>query len=349
MSDSAHTLAAPPTDEIARSRKAAMIVQMLIGDGGKLPLNALPPEHQTKLAHELGEIRVVDRSTVHAVALEFMQELGAIGLSSPGGTDAAVEALADHISPEIAVKLRSELAAATDGDPWSMILSLDDGELLHLMQIQSVEICAVTLSKLPVAKAADILTQLPGSRARRITYAISETQDISPSVVRSIGQALVGDHCGARVTAFEKAPDARLGAILNSSPTQTRETLLRELDQQDAGFAASVRENIFTFKDIATRVAALDVPQCIRGVPAEDLTMAIAFAQTERGDTAEAAEFLLANISQRMSAQIREEADELGTVTDSDADAAMRAVSAEIMALADAGSITLLSAESDAN
>lgn len=322
-----------------------MIVQLLIGDGGKLSLADLPAPIQAQLAHELGEIRLVDRQTVHSVASEFARELGAIGLSAPGGRDAAIDALSAHISPEIAKQLRAELASAKNGDPWTMIEALEEPEILTLMTCQSIEVCAVAISKLPVSTAADVLAKLPGERARRITYAMSQTQEVKPAIVRSIGQALVADHCGNKITAFDKPPDARLGAILNSSPAATREALLDDLDQQDSIFAATVRQKIFTFENISSRVAPLDIPSCIRGVEPEMLTKAIAAALASTGPHAEAAEFILANISQRMASQMREDAAEIGTISETEAEAAMRAVSAEIRALADSGAITLISDE----
>ena len=77
------------TPPLSRKRKAAMIVQLLIGDGGKLKLSQLPEDMQALLARELGAIRLVDRETVHQVAAEFARDLGAVGLSSPGGADGA--------------------------------------------------------------------------------------------------------------------------------------------------------------------------------------------------------------------------------------------------------------------
>ena len=74
-------------------RKAALIVQLMISDGGKLSLDQLPEHLQELLAHELGAIRLVDRDTVNAVAAEFADLLGAIGLSSPGGPAAALDVL----------------------------------------------------------------------------------------------------------------------------------------------------------------------------------------------------------------------------------------------------------------
>lgn len=327
---------------ISRRRKAAMIVQMLISDGGKLELSSLPEPMQESIARELGSIRLVDRETVSAVAAEFTRDLKSIGLSAPGSPDAALQTLSSHLSPELANRLRAELASAQNGDPWTMILAMTADEILPIMQSQSVEICAVTLSKLPVALAAEVLSKLPGERARRITYAVSQTSEISPDAVRRIGTALVADHCGRAAVAFEKAPVQRVGAILNSSPALTRDSVLEGLGTADEVFANDVRKAIFTFPDIPSRLVPTDIPACIRGVDAADLATAISAALALGDAFAEAAEFILANISQRMAGGIREEAAEKGTVKKSVGEAAMGAVTAEIRALADAGSITFI-------
>ena len=183
------------TPPLSRKRKAAMIVQLLIGDGGKLKLSQLPEDMQALLARELGAIRLVDRETVHQVAAEFARDLGAVGLSSPGGADGAIDALSEHLSPELANRLRAELASAKNGDPWTLVLALPDEVLLLIMTRESPEVCAVALSKLTVMKAAIVLEKMPGDQARRITYAISQTENIAPDAVRRIGAALVPHLC----------------------------------------------------------------------------------------------------------------------------------------------------------
>jgi flagellar motor switch protein FliG len=336
-------LSRPKLPAMTRKRKAAMIVQLLIGDGGKLKLSQLPEELQVLLAHEVGAIRLVDRETVHSVANEFAAQLGAIGLSAPGGTESAIEALAQHLSPDLANRLRADLSSARNGDPWPMIVALDDTVILEIMNTESVEICAVTLSKLPVSKAAAVLEKLPGNQARRITYAISETENIVPDAVKRIGTALVHDYCTKKTVAFEKAPVARVGAILNSSPALTRDTVLEGLGEDDPNFADGVRKAIFTFKDIPLRLVPTDVPACIRGIDASDLSTAIAAALSGDDELVAAAEFILANISQRMATQIREDANEKGAIKGKAAEEAMRALSSAIRALVDEGTITLKS------
>lgn len=331
------------TPALSRKRKAAMIVQLLIGDGGKLSLSQLPEEMQVLLARELGAIRLVDRETVHQVANEFARDLGAVGLSSSGGADGAIDALSAHLSPDLANRLRAELASAKNGDPWIMIMALPDDILLSIMTRESAEVSAVALSKLTVMKAAMVLEKLPGDQARRITYAISQTEKIAPDAVRRIGAALVKEYCSKKAKAFDKAPVARVGAILNSSPALTRESVLEGLGTDDPIFADNVRKAIFTFKDIPSRLTPTDVPACIRGVDADVLSTAIAAALAGEPDFVASAEFILSNISQRMAGQIREDAAEKGAVKAKVAEEAMRALSSAIRELVDSGAITLVS------
>lgn len=335
------------TPRLSRKRKAAMIVQLLIGDGGKLQLSQLPEEMQILLARELGAIRLVDRETVHQVAEEFARDLGAIGLSSPGGADGAIEALSSDLSPELANRLRAEMSSAKNGDPWPMILALPDETLLSIMSRESPEVSAVALSKLSVVKAALVLEKMPGDQARRITYSISLTEKIAPDAVRRIGAGLVKEYCTKKVVAFDKAPVARVGAILNSSPALTRENVLEGLGTDDPVFADNVRKAIFTFKDIPARLVPTDVPACIRGVDADVLSTAIAAGLTGDEAFVASAEFILANISQRMAGQIREDAAEKGAVKAKVAEEAMRDLSSAIRELVDSGAITLVSEDEE--
>ena len=335
---------------LTRKRKAALIVQLLISDGNKLALNTMPDHVQEDLARELGAIRLVDRDTVNAVATEFADLLDAVGLSAPGNVDAALESLAGQISPHLADKLRDQLDNRHGRDPWIRLQNLATDDVVRILSSESIQIGAVLLSKLPVGRAAEVLGLLPGERARRITFAVRQTADIGPDAVLRIGHALVSDYCRTRVTAFDKAPVERVGAILNSSPALTREDMLTGLEESDADFAKDVRKSIFTFEDIPARLRPIHVPGCLRVIESTDLSTAIAFALLTGGKLADAANFILDCVSQRMAATMKEEAAERGTVKVVDGEAAMNAVSAAIRALADDGTIVLIDpdAEEDA-
>lgn len=318
-----------------------MVVQMLISDGGQLSLAQLPEALQEILTRELGAIRFVDRNTVTAVAAEFVNAVDAIGLTAPGTQDGAVMALADHLSPALAERLRKQTLSVRNGDHWPILAALPTERIVAIMMAESIEVCAVMLSKLNVTKAAEVLSLTPGERARRISLAMSQTANTTPEAVRTIGAALAEDYGRTPMVAFEKAPVQRLGAILNATPSELREDVLEGLGSADPEFASDVRKAIFTFKDIVDRVKPMDVPNCIRAVPGEVLTTAIAAGLAGDETLRASADFILANVSQRMATQIREDADERGAVTKSDAEAAMSAVTTAIRELVDAGTITL--------
>lgn len=334
---------------LTRRRKAAVIVQMLLNDGGQLALSSLPESLQEVLAGELGDLRLVDRDTVNAVAAEFIAELEAVGLTAPTSRDAAITALADHLSAPLADRLRAQTESARNGDHWPIVLDLPVDRIAQIMTAESTEICAILLSKLPVAKAAEVLQSTEGGRARRVTFAMSQTANVSPDVVRQIGKALAADYGQPRITAFDKAPVQRLGAILNSTANDTREDLLAGLGETDPDFASDVRKAIFTFKDIPHRIQPLDVPNCIRPVEGDSMITAIAAALAGGEDLAQAAEFILSNISQRMADQLREDAAEKGAIKKAEAEAAMNAVTTAIRDLVDRGEITLADPDAQAD
>lgn len=332
----------PEIPALTRRRKAAMIVHMMISDGGSLSLSQLPESLQELLTDELGAIKLVDRNTVAEVAEEFTAQLESIGLSAPGSRDGAIAVLSDHLSPSLAERLRAQMASVRDGDHWPVVAEMPVAKLVEIMTHESIEICAVALSKLHVGKAAEVLTQSPGERARRITYAMSLTSEISPDAVRRIGASLAQEYGHPARAAFEKPSVQRLGAILNSTITDTREDVLAALGETDPDFASNVRKAIFTFKDIAPRVKPTDIPSCIRSVDAETLTRAVAAGLAGDAPLVASAEFILSSVSQRMAGQMREDAEELGRIKKADAEAAMSAITTAIREMAESGVITLI-------
>lgn len=318
-----------------------MVVQMMLEDAGLLSLDQLPPDLQISLTRELASLRRVDRDTVAAVADEFAAELEQVGLTAAGTHDGAVTALADHLSPDLADQLRSQMDSVRNGDYWPVITALDPRRVVDIMNAESIAVCAVTLSKLPVAKAAEVLSKTPGERARRIAYAMSQTAKVSPDTVRKIGTALAQDYGYPAARAFDHTPVLRLGAILNATPTDQREDVLHSLGDTDPDFASDVRKAIFTFKDIGPRVKATDVPNCLRNVDSTVVTTALAAAFAIDDAHKASAEFILSSVSQRMATQLREDADERGRVKKDDGEAAMGEITKVIREMVDSGVITL--------
>ena len=327
-------------------QKAAVIVRFLLTEGSALPIASLPEHMQAALTEQMGQMRLVDRITLDAVVAEFLSELESVGLAFPGGIEGALSMMDGHISASAASRLRRMSSASSKVDPWERITALPVDRLLPILADEAVEVGAVMLSKLPVAKAAEILGRLPGERARRVAYAVSMTGKTDPETVRRIGAALLAELDNQPARAFDSGPVERVGAILNVSPAATRDDVLLGLDDEDAAFAAEVRRAIFTFVHIPARLNPRDAPKVTRLVDQPVLVTALT-AALAKPDLAEAAEFILANISQRLAQGLREEMGTRGRVKDKDGEEAMTAIISAIRTLETNGEVTLIQPEDD--
>jgi flagellar motor switch protein FliG len=324
-------------------QKAAILVRLLLVEGADLNLATLPEAMQAELTEQMAQMRLVDRDTMLAVVGEFVETLEQVGLSFPDGIEGALKALTGKLSPGAAGRLRQMARARGHADPWDRIAAAEPEALVDLLAPESTEVAAVVLSKLPVGRAADLLGRMPGERARRVAFAVSRTEGIAPDTVARIGAALAAELDRKPPAAFVSPPAARVGAILNSVAADLRDSLLEGLDEADQGFADGVRKAIFTFAHVHARLAPLDVPKALRGIDQSVLVTTLAHALPQAGtNLAQSAEFLLANMSQRMAATLRDEVEGRGRVKPKDGEAAMAEIVANIRALADAGEITLV-------
>ncbi|MFK7752803.1 MAG: FliG C-terminal domain-containing protein [Sedimentitalea sp.] len=340
--DPLDTGAPKPLDKVA---KAAIVVRMLLTQGEDLPLEQLPDELQARLTQQMGTMGLVDRDTVDSVIGEFSDILEGVGLTFPKGLAKAISAMDGKISAQTTARLRREAGVRQDGNPWDRLRGVPVEELAATAQSESIEVAAVLLSKLDTGKAAALLGLLPGPLARQITYAISQTVSITPEAIDLIGISLASqlDHKVAAV--FADGPDERVGAILNQSPAKTREDVLLGLEEADAEFAGLVRKSMFTFVHIPQRVAPRDVPNVVRAADATVLLTALAGATNI--ENAPVAEFILSNISNRMSESLREEIAELGEVKAKDGEAAMTEIVNTIRTLQQQEQIELIMPEEE--
>jgi len=338
MTDTMGTLPAldPPKPKLTSREKAAIVVRLLLTHGAVPALTSLPERKQTELAIQLARMAPVDQETVAAVADEFADAIEGICLSFPSGVDGALGLLEGVISEGATARLRKMAPSQYRGNPWADIDKVEIERLVPILENESIEVAAVILSKLQVSKAAEILGKLPGELSRRITYAVSTTSRVSPTVVHRIGTSLAEQLEARPVTAFSDAPVDRVGAILNYAPSTVRDDVLTGLDSEDKEFADEVRAAIFTFANIPERIAPRDVPRIQRDIDQEDLAI-IASAATGADETAVA--FILDNISKRMAENIRDEAKEKSNTSAADAEAAMIRVVGVIRDLEEASQI----------
>ncbi|MDO5620181.1 MAG: FliG C-terminal domain-containing protein [Paracoccus sp. (in: a-proteobacteria)] len=330
------------TTMLTPRQKAAVIVRLLLAEGGEIDLNTLPPELQDGLADEMAQMDLVDRPTRDSIVAEFCEMLENIGISFPGDMDGTLAILGDKLSPDTTDRLRRMAAMNGGGDPWLRIGTMPVTQLVQLAQNEATEIVAVMFSKLPVPKAAEIMQHLPEQRARAISFAMSMTGGVQSEALRRIGRALVLAAEALPRPALEGAPVEKVGAILNFSPAGMRESVLTGLDEDDPDFARDVRKAIFTWINIPQRIDPRDIPRVIRECDQQALVKALAGST---GAETATVDYILGNLGSRMAGALQEEISELGKLSRKDAEDAMSDIINRIRSMEDAGELFLIAGE----
>lgn len=314
----------PVAAPLQRRHKAAIIVRFLLSEGADIPLTDLPEDLQQSLTQAMGQLRYIDRDTLSDVLGEFASELEQIGLAFPDGLAGALETLDGKLSPETAARLRREAGVRQKGDAWARLSALDADVLMGFFERESLEVSAVLLSKLPTDKAAGILARMPGDQARRVAFAVSRTEQVTPEAVYRIGVSLATQIDQAPPKEFAKPPAKRLGEILDVSTANTRDSVLTGIEEDDAEFARALRGVILTFADLQYRLKPIDAPAVVRTIGDDDMALIISGA-TEENDIS-SWKFMLANMSKRLSDQLRSQARERTTPDTEEVETAMARV-----------------------
>ena len=327
-------------ETVSPREKAAIIVRLLLSEGASLDLASLPEDLQTALTQQMGQMRRVSNNTLQSVVREFLAELEGLGLSFPNGLPGALSLMERHLSDGATGRLRRLSAHHSGDDPWQRITSLPAEVLLPVLLEEGVEVCAVILSKLPAALAAELLSKVPGERARHLAYAVSLTGDIAPEAVRRIGLSVAEQLDNRPIKAFKARPGERVGAILTSAPAALRDSLMKGLQEEDAEFAETVEKWLLPFEHIRTKLGPRDVPAVVRLVDQADLAIALAYARGQP-KLEPSAEFILTCLPQRMAQTLREEASFRGKVKSKEGEQALGKIVAVIRQLETSGEITL--------
>lgn len=329
---------------LTQRQKAAVIVRLLLDEEDGLQLSQLDSETQKLLAEEMVNMELIDRQTRDAVITEFCDMLELVGLTFPGDVDGTLAMLGGKLSQDSTDHLRQIAALTGKTDPWARLAELPQKTLLELANSEAVELIALMLSKLPVPKASALFTELSRDRARAVAQAMAMTGSVSPAALTRMGLVLLQAAESLPRPALATPATDRVGAILNFATADLRDEVLEALEQEDAGFAGGVRRAIFIFAHIPKRVEPRDIPRITREVDQAVLVRALS---APSGPDAEAAEFILSNLSQRMAEGLREEIEALGKIPQREIEAAGNEVVAAIRRLEEQQELTLIPLETE--
>lgn len=286
------------------------------------------------ISDNMAQMRTVDAETaMHAVA-KLTADLESTEVIAPGGFDylrrILTSAFGDAKSGEMIERIMHSGSGKIDA-----LANIDPKSLAEQIGTERPQLLAVLIGNMNRMAAATFLASLPGQVAADVIrrYArIDSVQPAATSELRSMLTEMLGGHVAARASVIGGVRQA--ADLLNSLGGPVSERMLANIREADPDLADRIRENMFTFDDLL-RLGDQALQSVLRSAPQERLAPAM------RAASPAMREKMLASVSNKLAAILRDEIDNGPMVTRADAQAAQKTIIDAALTLAQEGKVSL--------
>jgi flagellar motor switch protein FliG len=288
-----------------------------------------------EIAQSISELEIVTTEQEDQVLEEFEQLFLAGKYVSQGGMDFARGALERAIGPRRAGELLDRVNS-TARSGFYMLKNVDPNQIIPFICKEHPQTIALILSQLDSNQAAGVLNGLREEVQADVAFRIAGMDNISPQVLRELEASLAGELdniLSGQVT--EIGGPKAVAEILNRTGRSTEKAVLERLDAQDPELAEGVRNQMFTFDDIAN-LTDREIQLILREVDSKDLAVAL------RGAGVEMQNRIFANVSDRVGQMMKEEMDFSSPVRMSDIEEVQIRVVQTVRQLEEVGQISIV-------
>ena len=197
---------------------------------------------------------------------------------------------------------------------WGRLSAHDGAHLANLLQSESPQVIALTLSRLSSKTAADTVKALPRALATEALKRLLNLGDVHPAAAQILAASL-DNRLSQAETQEHAGGHERVARIFDSLDQGSETDLLSSLEQAEPGAGEKVRALMFTFEDLATLDPA-SLQTILGSVDRAILTIAL------KGAAPQIADAFFSNVTQRAADLLREDIASIGPVRRSEIDAA---------------------------
>ncbi|MDR1209426.1 MAG: flagellar motor switch protein FliG [Clostridiales bacterium] len=321
-------------DSLSGKQKAAILLISLGPEKSARIFKHLKEDEIESLTLEISNIAAVMPDVKERVLDEFYQICLAQRYIEEGGLNYAKQVLEKALGPERARQVILKLTASLKTRPFDFVRKADPTQVLNFIRNEHPQIIALILSYLRPQQAAQVLAELEPRLQTNVARRIATMDRTSPEVVKEVERALE-----KRLSSLMTEDYTTVGGvdavveILSAVDRATEKNIMETLAGEDYDLSEEIKRKMFVFEDIIT-MDNRSIQTVLRSdIDNRELAVAL------KGASAEVRGVILANISKRLSAMIREDMEYMGPVRKSDVDEAQQKIVNIIRRLQDAGEI----------
>ncbi len=335
-------LPVPLAPRLAGRRKAAVLMAALGPERAAEVIKHLREEEIESLSMEMAKLGAIEEHTTEAILGELAATAGAGGAGDvEGGIDFAREVLGRALGPERAEELLGRLSTVIEMRPFEFLRRTPPEQIYAFLRAESPQTIAFVVANLHTVLAAQVLGHLPESQQPDIALRIARMGEASPATIHQVEEVIRQKLTAVVEQEYAAAGGAKvLADILNYADRSTERAVLEHLTTIDEELAEDVRRRLFVFEDLVN-LEDRAIQQVLREANQKDVVLAL------RGVADAVKEKLLANMSERGAAMLKEEMEVQQPQRKRDIEAAQSRIVAVVRRLEEAGTIVLATGDGE--
>lgn len=302
----------------------------------------LSPKEVQKLGETIARMRTVSREKVDEVLNRFTNEAAAQSLQVSDTSNYVRSVLKRALGDDKAALLIDRILQGGDVSGIESLKWMDPLSVAELLRNEHPQIVAAILVHLDPDQSSGILAQFNERQRGEVMLRIATLEGIQPTALKDLNEVLFKVLAGG-----DKIRKSSLGGvqaaanIINLMSSGMDAAVLESIRGYDIDLAQKIMDKMFIFDDVA-KLDDRSIQTVLREVASETLVVALKGAQPEVRDK------ILANMSSRAAAAMREDLESRGPMRLSEVEAQQREILKTVRRLADEGQIALTAGGDDA-
>lgn len=325
-------------------QKAAIILSVLDTESAVGILQEFNDLTLRHFAKAIMDLEAVTHDVLDDVIDEFLGLLGQ-GSGVRGGVDQAKRMLGGVMEEDKLSRLLDKLENPDKGVVWDRFSNVAPSEASHFLQLEHPQTIAFIISRIRADRAAGVLEGLPREMAQEVVLRLSRVVAPEDAVMNLVERVVANDFLSViNDRSSSVSPAEMIGNLMNNVSSSVRDEFLDYMQTENAELAQDVLKVMFTFADISTRVQPNDIAKIVKEMPEDRLIIALRYAQDQSNPSFD---YILSNLSKRLSERLAEDIEALDGVKTKDGEAAQMETVNLIQAKAKSGDIVLNELDAD--
>lgn len=327
--------------ELSHVEKAAIVMIALGPEPASALLGEMGEQRIRRFAQVVSGMREISAEVVEVVIREFLEILGD-KLTLSGGPEEVRKFLGQVLDNDSVTRIMEDLGG-TGASVWTRLGDVEESRLASWLEMEHAQVAAVVLTRLNSIKAARVLERFDSDFAQLVVLRMSRVPTFDASTLNQLSEVIERDFLPTvRAEKGNRKPADLIAGLMNHVSSTVRDDLLGRMEQEAPVLTQEVQKVMFTFADIIDRVNPRDVGAVTKDIDEVALMTALKLGEATGNPSVE---FVLSNISKRLSERMREDLKEMPEPSKRDGEAAQTEVIAKIKELVDRGAIKLIEAE----